>query len=70
MNEAKKLSDGTASTIICPNCSPMVKLIVRTNGQNGSQFLGCPNWPACDHTQAIPESWLMRLAGQKGMFDE
>jgi len=52
----------------CPNCSPMVKLRVKTNRVNGNQFLGCPNWPDCDYTDSIPESLIMEVQGQKKLF--
>ena len=52
----------------CPLCGrPMV---VRTNSENGSEFLGCtgyrgrsPEDGGCSHTEAIPESYRMRLMG-------
>lgn len=63
-----KFANGTKSTISCLNCGPVVVLVVRTNKQNQSQFLACPNWPECRHTQEIPESWHMRAAGQQELF--
>ncbi len=63
-----KFKDGLKSTISCSNCGPTVVLIVRTNKQNRSQFLACPNWPDCKHTQEIPESWRMRASGQQQLF--
>ena len=59
----KKLLDGTSVNVFCPKCVPSVKLIVRTNRANGSQFLGCPNWPQCRHAQSLPEDLIMRLHG-------
>ena len=59
----KKLKEGTQVNVFCPNCSPAVKLIVRTNRANGSQFLGCPNWPMCGHSQGLPQDLIMRLQG-------
>jgi len=51
----------------CPICREegrgSVKLIVRTNRDNGTQFLGCPNWPACTHSEPIPEHVKMEAAG-------
>jgi ssDNA-binding Zn-finger/Zn-ribbon topoisomerase 1 len=62
-----KYEDGKEAMITCPECgSP--KLVVRTNTANGGQFLGCPNWPNCKHTQSIPESWKMRATGQPELF--
>jgi len=59
----KKLPTGMCVNVFCPRCVPRVKLVVRTNRANGSQFLGCPNWPECKHTQAIPEDLIMKLHG-------
>lgn len=59
----KKLLDKVEVNIFCPQCELPVKLIVRTNRTNGSQFLGCPNWPKCRHTQGIPTDLIMRLQG-------
>lgn len=68
----QRLPKNKPSTISCPNCLEMsrgdVKLIVRTNKENGTQFLGCPNYPACDFTQPIREETRMRLQGQKELF--
>jgi hypothetical protein len=50
--------------------SAVVKLVVKNNRITGNQFLGCPNWPRCNYTQGIPESWYMRAMGQQEMFDE
>lgn len=53
--------------IDCPECldsghgpRPMV---LRTNRQNGSEFLGCPRYPECQHTEKLPEWVLMQRAG-------
>lgn len=58
-----KFIDGSEAHITCPNDG--AKLIVRTTRKNGHQFLGCPRFPECNHTQQIPESWKMRVLGQK-----
>lgn len=52
----------------CPECG--AGLVVRTNRENDSQFIGCMAWPNCTHTEAIPESLRMRLMGAPGLFDE
>lgn len=65
----KKLPDGKEMEIYCPECGSGTKLVVRTNRKQDHQFLGCPNWPECNHTQSIPESVRMRLAGQQSLFD-
>lgn len=60
-----KLQDRAEVGVYCPQCSPPPKLVVHTNRQNGTQFLGCPNWPKCDHTQEIPEDIKMQAAGAR-----
>ncbi len=37
----------------CPDCGD--HLVVRENRQNGSEFIGCSNWPRCTHTEELPE---------------
>ncbi len=65
----KKFVENTESDILCPQCNPPRKLIVKTNRNNDNQFLGCPNYPECNYTRGIPEAWKMRAAGQAGLFD-
>lgn len=55
--------DKTETARRCPKCGPTTKLIIRTNRQNESQFLGCPNWPKCDHSAPIPQDMIMEEAG-------
>lgn len=64
---ADKLPDKKETEKACPKCGS--KLIVRTNRANESQFLGCPRWPECQHTEPIPESIRMRLQGQPTLFE-
>ena len=69
----KKIKNGTEVSITCPECEnkpfpAMVKLIVRTNSITDEQFLGCPNYPACRHTQPLSESIRMRLLGHSTLF--
>ena len=67
-----KLEDGKDSRILCQNCTGIkgqTYLVVRTNRQNGQQFLGCPNWPECDYTRPIPDCIKMRLSGAPELFD-
>lgn len=66
VNPGDPFPDGMESETFCPDCG--MGLVVRTNRANGNQFLGCPDWPACTHTQGIPESWRMKRAGQKELF--
>lgn len=63
-----KFKDNTEADIYCPECVPLRKLIVKTNRHTGNQFLGCPNWPECEYTRAIPEAWIMRAQGQQTLF--
>lgn len=62
-----KLQDRSEVNRTCPRCKDEgrgnVKLIVRTNRDNGNQFLGCPNWPECSYTKPIPEDVKMEAAG-------
>lgn len=63
------LRDNSETEILCPNCTPPRRLIVKTNRFTAHQFLGCPNWPDCNYTRSVPESLLMRASGQKTLFD-
>ena len=65
----KPLKPGTAVSIACPNCGPATQLVVRENNYTGAMFLACPNYPACQHTQEIPESINLIASGQKTLFD-
>lgn len=47
----------------CPTCVPIRKLIVKENRHTGHQFLGCPNWPECEHTEPIPDDMIMIATG-------
>ncbi len=48
--------------LACPECGRA--LIVRTNRQDNTQFLGCSRYPACTYTQdELPESVRLRLSG-------
>lgn len=58
-----KFQDKHQTEKSCAKCGPNTKLIVRTNNQNDSQFLGCPNWPQCLYTTAIPQDMIMIAAG-------
>lgn len=52
----------------CPRCAADTRLRIKTNRTNGSQFLGCPNYPRCDYTREIPESLKMELRGARRLF--
>jgi ssDNA-binding Zn-finger/Zn-ribbon topoisomerase 1 len=53
----------------CPDCG--AELVIRVNGQNGSEFLSCTRWaqrdmdnrPLCSWTGPVPQSVYMRRAG-------
>lgn len=55
-------------TKTCPECGRA--LVIRTNRLTGIEFLGCIFWPECKHTEPIPESLRMRLAGAPSLFDD
>jgi ssDNA-binding Zn-finger/Zn-ribbon topoisomerase 1 len=56
-------------TIACPDCGR--PLVVRTNRDSGSEFLGCTGYavrdredrPACSHTEPLPAYVHMLRAG-------
>ncbi len=48
----------------CPVCIYDFKLIVRQNKNDKTLFLGCENYPACDHTEPLSEHMRMELEGQ------
>ena len=56
-------------TKLCPRCKKHL-LVLRTNSQDGSQFLGCSSYPECKHTEGLPEALRLRLAGVPDMFDD
>lgn len=50
----------------CPACGGT--LVVRTNRQNGSQFLGCTGFPErCTHTEPVPVYLKLLAAGAAPM---
>ena len=63
-NEVFETNQETA--IMCPDCK--VPMIFKTNRINGSQFLGCPNYPTCNITKKIPESWILEKQGHPKLF--
>lgn len=64
-----EIRDGKPSGVPCPDCGPGTILVVRTNSITGGRFLACPRFPLCRHTEAIPESIRMKLAGEPSLFD-
>ncbi|MBN1815340.1 MAG: topoisomerase DNA-binding C4 zinc finger domain-containing protein [Anaerolineae bacterium] len=58
-----KLQENAEVEVYCPHCVPPVRLVVKTNTRNGSQFLGCPNWPDCTYTRPLTEDLVMIAQG-------
>ena len=67
-NNYSPIRDGQYVEISCPECGVATQLMVRRNRTSDTQFLGCPNWPECDHTQPITEEMRMRAAGAPTLF--
>lgn len=51
----------------CPECGRELK--IRTNRQNGSQFISCSGFPECRYSESISENLKMELAGAPTLFD-
>ena len=51
----------TEVAINCPACGQ--RLLVRTNKETQQDFLGCSEWPECEHTETLPHDIRMRRAG-------
>lgn len=49
--------------LITKTCPAGHRLVVRKNRETGGDFLGCSQWPECQHTEPLPESLRLRLAG-------
>ena len=60
---------GQEVAVGCPKCGIATRLIVRINSATDEPFLGCPNWPDCDHTQNVPDHIWMKASGQRELFD-
>lgn len=60
----EEIPDGTQTAVACKRCEAGTRLVVRTNNQNGSRFLGCPNFPDCRYTEEIPVAMLLELRGE------
>jgi ssDNA-binding Zn-finger/Zn-ribbon topoisomerase 1 len=48
----------------CPLCGR--GMVVRTNRETGTDFLGCTGWggdDGCRHTERVPESYRLRQEG-------
>lgn len=64
----KPFPNGMPVAKSCPKCGPAHRLVIRTNSENGSQFLGCCNFPQCRHTEPIPESMRLEQLVQKKLL--
>lgn len=51
INEVSRKPKKINASDICPECGG--KLVIRNNRSDGSQFLGCENYPACSHTKSV-----------------
>lgn len=67
--EKKRIGNRTRETeATCPVCGPATNLFIRTNSENNSLFLACPNLPGCNYTSPIPEHMFMEMARQKRLL--
>ncbi len=61
------MTDEHRPTIQCPKCLDAGRgqqiMVVRTNEKNGSEFLGCPQYPKCRHSQPLPIWFEMERMG-------
>lgn len=44
---------GPKVTLRCSECKTGT-LVERVNKQNGGHFMGCSDWPECQHTEPVP----------------
>ena len=49
--EEVTIGPGRVNEMTCPECG--ADMVVRTNKQNGHTFLGCSDWPKCEHTISV-----------------
>ncbi len=45
----------------CPKCGE--DLAVRVNGETHEEFLGCSQYPECQHTELLPMDMVLRRQG-------
>ena len=45
----------------CPKCGK--DLAVRVNGETHEEFLGCSQYPECEHTEPLPVNMVLRRQG-------
>ncbi len=46
----------------CPECADG-HLVEQVNRKTGGHFMGCSNYPECEHTQAVPAYIFQLRAG-------
>lgn len=46
----------------CPRCETG-QLVIKTNHITRTQFLGCTEYPYCQHTEPLPPDILLRAQG-------
>lgn len=46
----------------CPRCQ-MGQLVIRTNQTTFQEFLGCTEYPFCQHSEPLPPDILLRAQG-------
>ena len=45
----------------CPKCGKY--LTIRGNGETQEEFLGCSQYPECEHTEPLPTDIILRRQG-------
>ena len=45
----------------CPKCGK--NLTIRGNGETQEEFLGCSQYPECEHTEPLPTDIILRRQG-------
>ena len=54
-------------SVRCPVCLEAGRgphpMVLRTNRNNGSEFLGCSQFPECTYSTALPAWYELRKAG-------
>lgn len=54
------MTDGPVVIVTCGCGAPMVE---RTNGLNGSTFMGCTRYPDCNETAKVPAYLEVKRSG-------
>lgn len=64
--EAPSQEMGVCGELGCATCGALAcraPMVVRTNRQNGSEFLACSHYAACLNTRGVPEAYRLRKLG-------